>query len=133
MKFDSDKFSYRLLSLMEEYNLTQKKLAEMVGTTNVTISRYINGDREPRLEIATKLANVFHVSIDYLLGNTENKQIDLENGNIYLDISNILIKLYKLTPDTKLTHEQIESAKDLLLAGKNLIMPKKPNKKKDVG
>ncbi len=130
MKFNADKFSYRLLSLMEEYNLTQKKLAEQVGTTNVTISRYINGDREPRLEIATRLANVFNVSIDYLLGNTENKEINLDNGNIYLDLANTLIKLYKLAPNEKLTHEQIESAKKLLLAGKDLIIPNK-NKKKN--
>ena len=115
MKFNADKFSYRLLSLMEEYNLTQKKLAEQVGTTNVTISRYINGDREPRLEIATRLANVFNVSIDYLLGNTENKEINLDNGNIYLDLANTLIKLYKLAPNEKLTHEQIESSNKLLL------------------
>ena len=131
MKFDADKFSYRLLSLMEEYNLTQKKLAELVGTTNVTISRYISGDREPRLEIATRLANVFNVSIDYLLGNTENKEIDLENGNLYFDLSNTLIKLYKLAPNVKLTHEQIESAKKLLLAGKDLIIPNKSDKKKN--
>ena len=130
MKFNADKFSYRLLSLMEEYNLTQKKLAEQVETTNVTISRYINGDREPRLEIATRLANVFNVSIDYLLGNTENKEINLDNGNIYLDLANTLIKLYKLAPNEKLTHEQIESAKKLLLAGKDLIIPNK-NKKKN--
>ena len=130
MKFNADNFSYRLLSLMEEYNLTQKKLAEQVGTTNVTISRYINGDREPRLEIATRLANVFNVSIDYLLGNTENKEINLDNGNIYLDLANTLIKLYKLAPNEKLTHEQIESAKKLLLAGKDLIIPNK-NKKKN--
>lgn len=130
MRFNADKFSYRLLSLMEEYNLTQKKLAEQVGTTNVTISRYINGDREPRLEIATRLANVFNVSIDYLLGNTENKEINLDNGNIYLDLANTLIKLYKLAPNEKLTHEQIESAKKLLLAGKDLIIPNR-NKKKN--
>ena len=41
MKFDAEKFSYRLTVLLDESNMTQTQLAEKIGTTNVTICRYI--------------------------------------------------------------------------------------------
>lgn len=37
MKFDAEKFSYRLTVLLDESNMTQTQLAEKIGTTNVTI------------------------------------------------------------------------------------------------
>ena len=39
MDFDIEKFTYRLIVLMEDFNMTQIDLAEKVGISNVTISR----------------------------------------------------------------------------------------------
>ncbi len=74
MDFNLEKFSYRLIVLMEEFNMTQIQLAGKIGTSNVTISRYLSGERVPRLEVITRIANVFHVSVDYLLGQTDIKE-----------------------------------------------------------
>lgn len=62
-------FRKRLIELLEEKDMTQLALSELVGTTNVTISRYISGERSPRLEIVVKIAEVLEVSTDYLLRN----------------------------------------------------------------
>ena len=67
MSFDIEKFSYRLTVLLDENNMTQTQLAQKIGTSNVTICRYLTGERTPRIDVLTKIAYVFNVSLDYLL------------------------------------------------------------------
>ena len=45
MDFDMEKFSYRLIVLMEDFNMSQVDLSKKIGISNVTISRYLSGDR----------------------------------------------------------------------------------------
>ena len=122
MKFDAEKFSYRLTVLLDESNMTQTQLAEKIGTTNVTICRYINGVRVPRIDVASKIAAIFNVSLDYLLGISEN--VDSENltKNQDLDIALLMKNLYSLDNDTHLSKKQIEMIKALLLANKDFIL-----------
>lgn len=68
MKIEQTMFIRRLTELMEEKDLTQIELANQVGITNVTISRYLSGERKPRIEIVTRLAEVLNTTVDYLLG-----------------------------------------------------------------
>ena len=75
MSFDIEKFSYRLTVLLDENNMTQTQLAEKIGTSNVTICRYLTGERTPRIDVLTKIAYVFNVSLDYLLGLSEDKKV----------------------------------------------------------
>ncbi len=79
-------FIKRLEALMEENNMSQIELANKIGTTNVTISRYLSSERIPRLEIVTKIAEVFHTSVDYLVGLSNTK----ENWNEMQEIQNLL-------------------------------------------
>ncbi|RKL63075.1 XRE family transcriptional regulator [Thermoanaerobacteraceae bacterium SP2] len=53
--------------------MTQKQLAELIGTTEASLSRYENNLREPKAEIISKLAKTLGVSTDYLLGKSEDK------------------------------------------------------------
>lgn len=71
MKREQSMFIQRLTQLMEEKDLTQVELAEKIGITNVTISRYLSGERKPRIEIVAKLAKELNTTVDYLLGNTD--------------------------------------------------------------
>lgn len=66
-----DKFTERLQSLLEEKEMSQRELAELAEVTEVTISRYINGNRKPRIEIINKIAEVLNTTTDYLLGRTD--------------------------------------------------------------
>ncbi len=123
MKFDAENFSYRLTVLLEENNMTQTQLAEKeIGTSNVTICRYINGERVPRIDVASKIAAIFNVSLDYLLGISEN--VDSENltKNQDLYIALLMKNLYSLDNDTHLSKKQIEMIKALLLANKDFIL-----------
>lgn len=62
--------SSRLSKILEEKNMTQRKLSELVGVSEVTISRYLNGNRIPKTDIISDIANALNVSVDYLLGRT---------------------------------------------------------------
>lgn len=122
MNFDLEKFSYRLTVLLDEHNMYQTQLAKKVGTTNVTICRYINGERIPRIDVASKIASVFNVSLDYLLGISES--VDTENltKNQDVDIAILMKSLYSLDGNTHLSKKQIEMIKTLLLANKDFIL-----------
>ena len=122
MSFNLEKFSYRLTVLLDESNMSQIQLAKKVGTTNVTICRYINGERIPRIDLVSKIAAVFNVSLDYLLGISES--IDTENltKNQDLDIALLMKNLYSLDVNKHLSKKQIDMIKKLLLANKDFIL-----------
>lgn len=85
----ADIFKKRLRMAMG--TISQRDLAKMSGLTEVTISRYLKGERIPNLTDAITLANVLHVSLDYLSGLSEipnrhnNKVIPLEKALEYCD------------------------------------------------
>ncbi len=70
--------SVKLKALRQQAGLTQKQLGERIGTTKATISYYELSERTPSPEMLIKLAGVFHVSTDYLLGvGTAGRTLDV--------------------------------------------------------
>jgi len=63
-----DIFIKRLQDEIDKKGITQRELAKLTGVTEVTISRYLSGERKPRIEIIAKIAEVLNVSVDHLLG-----------------------------------------------------------------
>lgn len=51
---------------MQLKNLKQKELADLVGITESAISRYLQGNREPKVTVLSKIADVLDVTIDML-------------------------------------------------------------------
>lgn len=49
--------------------ITQKELAEEIGATEASISRYVNGSRVPRVTTALKIAKILDKSVYTLFGN----------------------------------------------------------------
>ena len=62
----------RIRELRQQMNLTQQELAIKSKIGYRTISDYERGVSTPDAESLKNLANVFKVSVDYLLGNTDN-------------------------------------------------------------
>ena len=52
--------------------MTQEELGKKINVTKVSISGYENGNRTPDMETLQKIAEVFDVSIDYLLGRADD-------------------------------------------------------------
>ena len=64
-------FQERLIEQRKIYKYTQKQIAEHLNMAQPSYIRYENGSSEPTLENLVKLADLFDVSIDYLLGRKE--------------------------------------------------------------
>lgn len=64
---------FRLRELRKERNISQLKLAIDLNMNQNTISRYENLEREADYKTLILFADYFNVSIDYLLGRTEEK------------------------------------------------------------
>ena len=60
-----------LKTLRDEYNISQKKLADALSTTQQAINKYENHRVQPDIETLKKIADYFDTSIDYLLGYTD--------------------------------------------------------------
>lgn len=71
----------RIKELRTKANITQKQLAEFIGVTSQTILNWENGIFEPKISELIKLANYFHVSVDYLI----EREIDNSQINIICD------------------------------------------------
>lgn len=65
-------FPTQLRNLMDTKGETQEGLAKAVGKTRQTVSQYVNGISEPGYDTLVKIADYFDVSIDYLLGRTQD-------------------------------------------------------------
>lgn len=66
----------RLKELRKEKGISQLKLAMDLSTNQNSISRYETGERECDYAMLIKLADYFNVSIDYLLGRTDKKEMN---------------------------------------------------------
>ena len=66
----------RLKEIRKAKGISQLKLAIDLNTSQNTISRYETGEREPGIDELIKIADYFSVSIDYLVGRTENPIIN---------------------------------------------------------
>jgi transcriptional regulator with XRE-family HTH domain len=66
-------FGDRLRELREDKNMTQDDLASILNVSRQTISGYEKGVNEPNIENLVRMAEIFNVSLDYLLGRTKIK------------------------------------------------------------
>ncbi|MCT4662936.1 MAG: helix-turn-helix domain-containing protein [Tissierellales bacterium] len=69
-------FAKRLRLLRTELGLTQKELADKLNIRNTAISKYELGEREPDIETLAFLSNLFDVSVDYLIGKSDERNHD---------------------------------------------------------
>lgn len=58
----------------KDFNLTQRQTAESIGMRESAYQRYEWGTREPAYNKLRKLADTFNVSLDYLVGRSDNPQ-----------------------------------------------------------
>ena len=67
----------RLKELRKARRITQLKLAMDLNLTQNTVSRYETGEREPGIAELVRIADYFHISVDYLLERTDNPEMIL--------------------------------------------------------
>lgn len=107
-------------------NLSQNDLANLLGVSQQSISKYENGSREAGYDILIQMSKIFDVSIDYLLGLSNIRRIeDIQNEQLSADEKRIIE-----------TYRTIDSDGKQILLGKALDLKRNssmPNRKKDIG
>lgn len=79
-------FGTRLKELRNNKHMSQEELGNFLNVGKSSISSYENGTREPSKEAIVKIAEIFGVTTDYLLGNTDiKKNVTNNNDDIALD------------------------------------------------
>lgn len=69
-------FIERVQKLMERDDMSQKQLSKLSHISEPSISRYLSGKIEPRMDIVVNIAKVFGVSSSYLLGEMDSLEIE---------------------------------------------------------
>lgn len=100
-------FSEILRSLIENRDITQKKLAEDLNLAASTVGSYVQGVREPDFKTLKQLADYFQVSIDYLLDCRSKKadthmedellcifrSLPIDQQELYIEQGKAMVKL----------------------------------------
>lgn len=90
--------SNRIRELRKKAKITMKELGKQVGAAEGTISHYETGKRQPDIEMLSKLANYFGVTIDYLVGGVESENAE---APLSTDEKNLLDMFKSLSSDEK--------------------------------
>lgn len=74
------KFSENLRAMREQTFLLQSDIAQKLSVTTQAYGSYERGDREPRFDTLCLLADIFHTSVDKLLGREVSRMHSLDLG-----------------------------------------------------
>ncbi len=71
-----ENFSTRIRKLRLERDLTQEELGKEIGVKNYSVYSYEKGRAYPDAERLMALADFFGVSMDYLMGRTDKREVN---------------------------------------------------------
>jgi transcriptional regulator with XRE-family HTH domain len=121
--------SERIKFLREKRGISMKEFGSRFGLAESTISGYEAGTRRPNLEVLAQIADFFEVTVDYLLGRTNNPIFTHEEENLLNDINLPLEELkekYNLTYDGKeLTDSELRGILTWIKANRMIESEKK--------
>lgn len=66
----------KLAALLKERGMSQKELAEAASLTPASVSRYVNGEREPRALTVAALAEILGVKPSDIIGTTDEQEMN---------------------------------------------------------
>ncbi|HOJ10981.1 MAG TPA: helix-turn-helix transcriptional regulator [Clostridiales bacterium] len=115
----------RIKQLRKEYNLTQHQFGNLFGLYDSTICLYESGKRTPEYNIILKIADYFNVSVDWLLGRVDNKNLTMiENDKMPTELRNIGVEYLELAmemSEQSIPPEDVRKIMDAISALKNSI------------
>lgn len=104
-------YGSRIAKLRKSRGLTQMQLSDALEISRASLALYEQNRREPDSTMLTKISNYFNVSIDYLVGRTDNPQTmddDIKQFINQLELSDdTILSKFKLQIDgQELTPEE---------------------------
>ncbi len=87
-------FGTTLKKLRADAGMTQTELAKRLSVTKSVVSYYESQERTPSPDVLVRLAEIFHVTTDYLLGINHSKTLDVS------DLTDDDIRFLQITIET---------------------------------
>lgn len=106
----NEKLPKRLKELRESKGYLQKFVADKIGVKSNTLSGYENGTRSPDPDMIVRLAQLYNVTTDYLLGKSDDPN-KTEDEELEEFIDNVRV-WYKDEPESK--EEKLKMMKKML-------------------
>lgn len=104
-------FSDRLKTLRVEHKLTQQALAQQLNVAQSAVANWESNNRMPDFVMMNKIANHFNVSLDWLTGSSEYRNIKDYNNT---DIDNVYFSFAKEAQNEGIDPEDIKTAIDMI-------------------
>ena len=96
----------RFKRIRERNNLSQKEAADLIGVKCYQLANYETNRSEPNIKTLKKMSEVYHTTIDNLVGNTKAiKQLEAEG---FLDNEDEIVDVKQLIENLKETVSKIE-------------------------
>lgn len=105
-------FGKKLKELRLEKKINQSELGEKIGISPSTVGMYERDQRFPDKDILGKIADYFEVSVDYLLGRTDERNLNKEKPKLYPSIKTIAAHRININED--LPDEAIAKINDFI-------------------
>lgn len=108
-------YGHRIAKLREQRKLTQEELSKQLSISRASLSHYEKSRRVPDYETLNKIADFFNVTVDYLIGRTDdpsppeneqNEHIKLFEESLELSDESILERFSLLVDGRELTPEE---------------------------
>lgn len=113
MSFDEKLiFSIRLRHERERLGLMQKEMAQKLDIPPNTYNGYETGKRNPNLEVAKHISDTLDISVDYLLGRTDERNVHKEKPK--LDPSIKTIAAHRININEDLPDDAIDKINDFI-------------------
>jgi transcriptional regulator with XRE-family HTH domain len=101
--------SHRISALRKEKNWSQGELAQKIEASREIIGKYERGENMPSIEMLSKMSKAFGVTVDFLMGESENasfdkkvvdrindiQKMDVETQNILFNVIDTYVQNYK--------------------------------------
>ena len=114
-------FPQRIAAIRKELKLSQEKFGELAGVSQRSVAFWEAGERMPSHATISALADRLDVSVDYLIGRTDEKtkrkQPAVQNGELLADI----ISRVQVLPDPALS--RLSDFLEGLAAGQEIAAP----------
>jgi transcriptional regulator with XRE-family HTH domain len=101
-------YKNRISALRKSHHLTQDDMSTTLGISRAALSHYEKGRREPDYDTLIKIADFFKVSLDYIMGRTDDPLISLDP------------EIREFTDQLELSDDQLLHQFDLTIDGTKL-------------
>ncbi len=78
----------KIAQLLKENTMSQRELAARIDSTEMTVSRYVRNERQPKAEVLARIAAVLNTTTDELLG----RELPKDDESEYLKIHRLIAR-----------------------------------------